>query len=55
MENELYKVEIPIDEYINNAMAPYCIATSYEDVIKIAQPWIEQGYRVVLSAVREED
>lgn len=54
MENKMYEVTIPIDEYINNAMAPCCIATSYEAAIEIARPWVEQGCCVVLSVIREE-
>ena len=55
MENKLYEVTIPIDEYTDNAMAPCCIATSYEAAIEIARPWVEQDYCVVLSTIREEE
>lgn len=49
MGNEIYEVIITIDEYVNNAMSPFCWADSYEMATKIAKPWVERGYSVVLS------
>ena len=46
---------ISIDNYINNAMSPFCLVDSYDMALKIARPWVEQGYYVVLSATREEE
>ena len=52
MEKKIYEVIILIDECINNALAPFCWADSYEEATKIARPWVERGYSVVLN-VRE--
>lgn len=55
MKNKQYEVIISIDEYTNNAMSPACIVNSYEMASETARPWVEQGYCVVLSAIREEE
>lgn len=49
MGNKIYEVIITIDEYVNNALSPFCWADSYEKATKIARPWVERGYSVVLN------
>lgn len=42
-------------EGVDDIAAPRCYAETYENAVKIARPWVEQGHDVAFRTVMRED
>ncbi|MDO4312376.1 MAG: hypothetical protein Q4C52_04775 [Eubacteriales bacterium] len=50
-----YMIAISISQYVNDAADPRVYFDTYKEASEAARPWVEQGYKVIITTMEYEE